>query len=282
MLYPLARGVPVPSFNAMIAYLDDRTVLVVSGEDVRGFLNGLVTNDVSEKTLTHETPVWAGLLSAQGKYLADMILYDGGEAGIFIDVHKSRADDLAKKLRMYRLRRAINIAPSGLRVFAGWKDKALAHPHDPRLPALGWRWLAAGGFADKTAADWHAWRIGIGVPDTPDFEIDKTMWLETNAAELNGVSFSKGCYVGQENTARMNWRAKVNKRFLPVMLAEPVGTERTIMAGDREAGTLRSFEGARGIAYLRVEYAGALLTLGGHPVSVEWPEWLPRPTEGED
>lgn len=265
----------------MIAYLDDRTVLVVSGEDVRDFLNGLVTNDVSEKALTPETPVWAGLLSAQGKYLADMILFDGGEAGIFIDVHKDRAADLAKKLKLYRLRRAIEIASTGLRVFAGWKLKGLSRPHDPRLPALGHRWLAAGGSVDASAADWHAYRIGIGVPDTPDFEVDKTMWLETNAAELNGVSFSKGCYVGQENTARMNWRAKVNKRLLPVMLAEPVGADRTIMAGNREAGTLRSFEGARGIALLRVEYADALLTLGGHPVSVEWPEWLPRPKDGE-
>ncbi|MBB4633690.1 YgfZ/GcvT domain-containing protein [Sphingosinicella soli] len=265
----------------MIAYLDDRAVLVVSGEDVRGFLNGLVTSDVSETALTPETPVWAGLLSAQGKYITDMILHDGGEAGIFIDVHKSRAEDLAKKLRMYRLRRAIDIAPSALNVFAGWKERALERPHDPRLPALGHRWLAAGGSVDAGAADWHAYRIGLGVPDTPDFEIDKTMWLETNAAELNGVSFSKGCYVGQENTARMNWRAKVNKRFLPVMLAEPVGEDRTIMAGDREAGTLRSFAGAHGIASLRVEYADAALTLGGHPVSVHWPQWLPRKAEGE-
>jgi folate-binding protein YgfZ len=260
----------------MIAYLDDRTVLVISGEDVRGFLNGLVTNDVSEAVLTPETPVWAGLLSAQGKYIADMMLFDGGEAGIFIDVHRDRAGELMKKLKMYRLRRAIDIAPSALNVFAGWKEKTLPRPRDPRTPALGHRWLAAGGSVDADTAAWHAWRIGIGVPDTPDFEVDKTMWLETNAAELNGVSFSKGCYVGQENTARMNWRAKVMKRLLPVMMAEPVGSERTIMAGDREAGTLRSFEGARGIAYLRVEYADTLLTLGGHPVSVEWPEWLPR------
>ncbi len=265
----------------MIAYLDDRTVLVVSGEDVRGFLNGLVTNDVSENALTPQSPVWAGLLSAQGKYLADMVFFDGGEAGIFIDVHKSRAEELAKKLRLYRLRRAIEIAPSGLRVFAGWREKALSQPSDPRLPALGQRWLAAGGSVTADTADWHAWRIGIGVPDTPDFEIDKTMWLETNAAELNGVSFTKGCYVGQENTARMNWRAKVNKRLLPVMLAEPVGEDHTIMAGDREAGTLRSFEGTRGIAYLRVEYADAALTLAGHPVSVLWPEWLPQPVAEE-
>ena len=110
----------------MIAYLDDRTVLVVSGEDVRDFLNGLVTNDVSEKALTPETPVWAGLLSAQGKYLADMILFDGGEAGIFIDVHKDRAADLAKKLKLYRLRRAIEIGSTGLRVFAGWNRSTRA------------------------------------------------------------------------------------------------------------------------------------------------------------
>lgn len=260
----------------MIAYLDDRCVLVISGEDVRGFLNGLVTSDVSEDALTPETPVWAGLLTAQGKYIADMILHDGGEAGIFIDVHKDRAGELMKKLKMYRLRRAIDIAPSALNVFAGWKEKAFPRPRDPRLPALGHRWLAAGGSVDAGTADWHAYRIGLGVPDTPDFEVDKTMWLETNAAELHGVSFSKGCYVGQENTARMNWRAKVNKRLLPVMLTEPAGDARTIMAGTREAGTLRSFAGVRGIAYLRVEYADGPLTLDGHPVSVPWPDWLPR------
>lgn len=258
----------------MIAHLDDRVVLTVSGEDVRAFLNGLVTSDVEQ--MTAEAPLWAGLLSAQGKYIADMLLFDGHEAGIFVDVHKDRADDLLKKLRLYRLRRAIEIVPSDLHVFAGWNERTLPHPADPRHRSLGHRWLAFGGTVDATCDDWHAHRINLGIPDTPDFDVDRTMWLETNAVELHGVSFGKGCYVGQENTARMNYRGKVTKRLLPVVLTATPGDERRIMAGGREAGTLKSFAGGRGIALLRLEYAQEPLMLGGAAVTAEWPSWLPR------
>jgi hypothetical protein len=260
----------------MIAHLDDRVVLTVSGEGAREFLNGLVTSDVA--ALAPETPVWTALLSAQGKYVADMMLFDGGAAGIFVDVHRERADDLARKLKLYRLRRPIDITPSRLHVFAGWKLRDLPRPHDPRHAALGHRWLAAGGSVDATAADWHAHRIALGIPDTPDFVVDGTMWLETNAAELAGVSFSKGCFVGQENTARMNWRAKVSRRLLPVAIDGDPGGERRIMAGNREAGELRSVAGARGIALIRLDHVDAPLTAGPAAVRIAWPDWLPRAT----
>src|SRR3954470_16732931 len=185
--------------------LVDRALLRLSGEDVRGFLQGLVTNDLD--ALAPDRPLWAGLLSAQGKALFDFILWSDG-ADVLIDCEAAQADALARRLGLYRLRRAIKIE----------RDAALAvhwsaeGEGDPRLPALGRRWL---GPPDSAARGWLAHRLALGVIEGMDeLGSDKTLWLECNAAELNGVSFSKGCYVGQENTARMNYRSKVNRRLV--------------------------------------------------------------------
>ena len=189
-------------------HLADRTVLRLSGEDVRGFLQGLVTNDVAA---LDAGPVWAGLLTAQGKALFDFVLW-ADAADVLIDCEAAQADALARRLTLYRLRRAIAIA----------RDETLAvhwspgGEGDPRLPALGRRWLAApaGNVAD---AAWRVHRLHLGVPEgIAELGSDKTLWLEANAAELAGVSFAKGCYVGQENTARMNWRQKVNRRLVVI------------------------------------------------------------------
>jgi len=187
--------------------LADRAVLRISGEDVRGFLQGLVTNDMD--LLAPDRPLWAALLTAQGKALFDFILWADG-ADVLVDCEAGQADALARRLSLYRLRRAIQIA----------RDDALAvhwtaeGDTDPRLPALGRRWLAPAGDA---AEGWLAHRLALGVTEGVDeLGSDKTLWLECNAAELNGVCFSKGCYVGQENTARMNWRQKVNRRLVVV------------------------------------------------------------------
>jgi folate-binding protein YgfZ len=192
--------------------LVDRAVLRLSGEDVRGFLQGLVTNDLD--ALAADRPLWAGLLTAQGKALFDFILWADGE-DVLIDCEAVQADALARRLSLYRLRRAIEIR----------RDEALAvhwsaeGEGDPRLPALGRRWLAPD---DGAAEGWLAHRLALGVTEGVDeLGSDKTLWLECNAAELNGVSFSKGCYVGQENTARMNWRQKVNRRLVVVPADAP-------------------------------------------------------------
>ncbi len=194
-----------------------RALIRLSGEDVRGFLQGLVTNDVA--TLTPETPLWAALLSAQGKALFDFLLWADGE-DVLVDCERDAAGDLARRLTLYRLRRPITIARAP-ELCVHWSPEGGEGVPDPRLPALGRRWLApaADGGADE---DWNKHRLSHGVTEgAAELGQDKTLWLECNAAELNGVSFGKGCYVGQENTARMNWRNKVNRRLVVVPTDAP-------------------------------------------------------------
>ena len=198
--------------------LTDRAVVRLSGEDVRGFLNGLVTNDVAG-----ELPVWAGLLTPQGKCLFDFIVWPDNQSSgndLLLDCEANAADELIKRFAIYRLRRPITID----------RDAALAvhwspdgdGPADPRLPALGSRWLAPSA---ETASGWLEHRLRLGVCEGRA-ELGDLLWLECNAVELNGVSFTKGCFVGQENTARMNWRQKVNRRLFVTVGG---GGERTVI-----------------------------------------------------
>jgi folate-binding protein YgfZ len=190
--------------------LIDRTLLRLSGEDVRGFLQGLVTNDVD--LLAPGKPLWAGLLTAQGKALFDFILW-ANDDDVLIDCEAEQAEVLARRLSLYRLRRAITIAPEPS-LAVHWSPDGQEGVPDPRLPALGQRWLAPAG---EAATGWLEHRLRLGVTEgLAELGTDKSLWLECNAAELSGVSFSKGCYVGQENTARMNWRNKVNRRLVVV------------------------------------------------------------------
>jgi folate-binding protein YgfZ len=190
--------------------LASRAVIRLSGEDVRGFLQGLVTNDVGK-----DLPVWAALLTPQGKVLFDFLVWGDGE-DLLLDCEAVHAEALAKRLSIYRLRRPISIAPDQ-EIGVHWQPGDGQSP-DPRLAALGQRWL---GPLEGEPADaaWLAHRLSLGVCEGAA-ELGDLLWLECNAAELNGVSFTKGCYVGQENTARMNWRAKVNRRLVVVLLAQ--------------------------------------------------------------
>jgi hypothetical protein len=198
--------------------LTDRTVVRLSGEDVRGFMQGLVTSDVAGPL-----PVWTALLTPQGKCLFDFLVWDDGE-DLLIDCEAAAAADLVKRLSIYRLRRPIRIAvDEGLA--AHWSRDEGRGVADPRLVALGFRWIAPvqgeneslGASSAPASRDngWLAHRLSLGVCEGR-VELGDLLWLECNAAELNGVSFTKGCFVGQENTARMNWRAKVNRRLVVV------------------------------------------------------------------
>ena len=185
--------------------LTDRALIRLSGEGVRDFLQGLVTNDVSGPL-----PVWAGLLTPQGKALFDLMVWSDGD-DLLIDCEAAQADALVRRLSLYRLRKPIVIAREpGLAVH--WAREGSEGVPDPRLATLGRRWIAP---ADGPAHGWREHRLSLGVAEgVEELGSDKTLWLECNADLLNGVSFTKGCYVGQENTARMNWRNKVNRRLM--------------------------------------------------------------------
>ena len=194
--------------------LFDRHIIRLSpteaGEDVRLFLQGLVTQDTAS-----DMPSWAGLLSPQGKALFDFLLWADAD-DVLIDCESAQTDALIRRLSMYRLRRKIAIAvDSETAVY--WSAEGSS---DPRHAELGERWLGAPSAGDvDVSAAYRAHRLGLGIPEgLAELGSEQTLWLEANAAELNGVSFTKGCYVGQENTARMNWRQKVNRRLVVVPL----------------------------------------------------------------
>lgn len=198
------------------ATLTDRAILRVSGEEARPFLQGLLTRDVL--TLTEGAPRWAGLLTPQGKALFDFILWADGD-DVLIDCERSQADALARRLTLYRLRRKVAIARDDA-FAAHWSLDADDKPFDPRLPDLGHRWIGRAGDGDASAA-FRAHRLSLGVFEgVEELGQDAVLWLEANAEELNGVDYDKGCYVGQENTARMHYRSKVNRRLIAVPLVQ--------------------------------------------------------------
>ena len=199
--------------------LVDRAVIRLSGEDIRGFLQGLVTNDV-----IGPLPVWTALLTPQGKAMFDFIVWSDGD-DLLLDCEGVQADALVRRLGLYRLRRPITIARDPA-LAVHWSLAGTDGVADPRLPALGRRWL---GPATDPADGWLAHRLSLGVTEgTGELGNGDTLWLECNARELHGVSFAKGCYIGQENTARMHHRSKVNRRLVVAPLGEPGDRTRAI------------------------------------------------------
>lgn len=263
------------------ALLPSRGLLAVSGADARTFLQGLVSNDV-EKVRT-DRAIYAALLTPQGKYLHDFFMAEENDR-LLVDGEAQRLDDLLRRLTLYRLRAKVAIEREPRHVVAAlWGETALARlglpgeagratPFakglayvDPRLAALGARAilpaesasdsLEKAGFtrADVDAYDRH--RLAIGVPDgSRDLEVEKSILLESNFEELHGVDFGKGCYIGQELTARTKYRGLVKKRLFPVLLDGPAPAPGTPVTLDgQDAGDMRSAADGRGIALLRLE-----------------------------
>lgn len=241
----------------------DRAVLRIGGAEARDFLQGLVTNDTRK---LDDGPLYAALLSPQGKYLFDFLLLPDGP-DVLIDVAADRAAALAQRLALYRLRAPITIAPEPRAVTLGLGPlpEGARVVADPRHPRLGWR-----AYGDHAAvapldpAEHTALRIALGVPESgQDLIPDDSYILEMGFERLGGVDFRKGCYVGQEVTARMKHKTELRKGLACVTLDGPVpppGTE--ITAEGKVAGTLLSVAGTLGLAYLRFDRATGTMEAG--------------------
>ncbi|SHL82628.1 hypothetical protein SAMN05443432_10349 [Roseovarius litoreus] len=226
-----------------------RTILEITGSEAQDFLQGLVTNDMRK---LDQGLVYAAMLTPQGKYIADFFLARHEEA-ILLDVDESLSSQLLQRLTMYKLRADVTITQSKLQVKRGTgpaPDGALA---DPRHPDLGWRLYGTEGGDDGT--DWEAIRVAHCIPETGIELSPDTFILEAGFERLNGVDFKKGCYVGQEVTARMKHKTELRKGLATVEVEgqAPAGTQ--ITSSEKPAGTLFTQSGGKGIAYLRFDRA---------------------------
>lgn len=240
----------------------DRVVLRIGGADRVKFLHGLVTRDVGAPG---EGLRYSALLSPQGKYLADFFLLNRGE-DILLDVKADLAQGLARRLMMYRLRADVVIEESGLSVVRGLGDAPVGAWPDPRDSTLGWRGYGMAGGAPSF--DWDALRVAACIPETGiELIPDDSYILECGFDRMGGVDHRKGCYVGQEVTARMKHKTELRKGLVTVAIdaAAPIGTE--IMAGDKSAGTLFTQAGGQAIAYLRFDRADGVMQAGDAKVT---------------
>ncbi len=264
-----------------LARLPARSVIEASGEDRVEFLQGLVSNDVND--VRPGRAVWAALLTAQGKYLADFFIFDDG-ARLLLDAEAAQAAMLAQRLSRYRLRSRVAIAPAALDVYAAWDGvpdagAVIAAP-DPRLEEAGWRLLSAATLpTNATADEYDRHRLALGLPDgSRDMEPEKTVLLEAGFDVLNGVSWSKGCYMGQELTARTKYRGLLKRRLVPVSVDGPLPEPGTpILRDGAEVGTMRSGRDGLGLALLRLEALDGPLECGGARLTPRRLAWAAQP-----
>jgi folate-binding protein YgfZ len=232
---------------------DNRALIGLSGADALSFLQGLVTNDLRPLG-TAEGIVWAALLTPQGKYLVDFLVVKTGGA-LLIDVKDSFAPGLMKRLSLYRLRADVQLAPLALPVTRGLGPPPPGALADPRHAALGWR-RYGGPEGGAPVIDWDAIRVAQGIPETGiELIPDETYILEAGFEALHGVDFRKGCYVGQEVTARMKHKTDLRKGLARVRVEGEAGPGDEITAGDRPAGRLFTRAGDRALAHLRFDRA---------------------------
>jgi folate-binding protein YgfZ len=271
----------------------DRALISLTGEDRQAFLQGLVSNDVAK--VTPVQAIYAAFLTAQGKYLHDIFIAADGER-LLIECEVARRADLLRRLSLYKLRSKVALAEenalfvglyfgedtlAGLNLAAGEAratDGTVAFV-DPRLAALGTRaYLPASLLPPETGGreDYDRLRISLGVPDgSRDLPVEKAILLENGFDELNAIDWDKGCYMGQELTARTRYRGLVRKRLMPVTIEGPVPEfGAPLLLGDKEAGEMRSASGDIGLALVRLEALGqGALTSGASRLTPAKPDW---------
>ena len=228
----------------------DRRLYQITGADALTFLQGMVSNDVLPLAKAPGI-VWAALLTPQGKYLADFFVVNPGDT-LLLDIKDSIADATVRRLTMYKLRADVSFTPSPLTVTRGLGDAPAGTLPDPRHPALGWRGYGAPGGAPTI--DWDAIRVAHIIPETSiELLPDESYLLESHFERLNGVNFRKGCYVGQEVTARMKHKTELRKGLTRVRIEGHAQPGTPILQGDKPAGTLFTRSGDHAIAYLRFD-----------------------------
>ena len=274
--------------------LQDRAILALDGAQARDFLQGLITNDMA--ACRDDQAIYAALLTPQGKILFDFFVVSAAEDRFLLDCAAARAPELIRRLTLYRLRAKVEIGNrSDLIVAAMWnrapmrteaiRNEPIAFT-DPRLPLLGLRMIGPraeleGAIQDVTPGDYRRHRLTLGIPDSGDLPPDQIFALDAGLEELNGVSFKKGCYVGQEVTSRMKHRATARRRFVKAEIAGadlPQGTP--LESQGRELGILASGQNGQALALVRLdrlsdaEASHAPIVAAGYPVRVQKPEWF--------
>lgn len=284
--------------DCSFSVLAHRGVIAVSGPDRVAFLQGLISNDTTK--VAPGQAIWAALLTPQGRFLNDMFVAanDDGET-LLLETDRERAAALARKLAMYKLRSQVKVEDRSATmevaaVFGAGVDAGrLAHDGlvafvDPRLPELGVRVLGPAGTvaatlsslgcSERPLADYDALRLGLGVPDgSRDLVVEKALLLENGFDELNGVDWQKGCYMGQELTARTKYRALIRKRLFPVRVEGALPAPGTaVLDGLEEVGEVRSGVEGRALAMLRLDAIGDghVLTAGDARLVPEKPAWM--------
>jgi folate-binding protein YgfZ len=281
-----------PSFSV----LSHRGVIALAGEDRFAFLQGLISNDVTKVAPTKA--IWAALLTPQGRFLNDMFVVDAGFGTLLLETERERAPALARKLALHKLRSKVTVEDRSAAmdvavVFGPGAEKCNAVPGalsyvDPRLPALGVRVLVPAGQAGKMlglpeapASEYETLRLALGVPDgSRDLPVEKALLLESGFDELHGIDWQKGCYMGQELTARTKYRGLVKKRLFPVHVEGALPAPGTaIERNGEEVGEIRSGAGDRALALIRLEALDGTLTAGGAKVVPHKPDWMNLPED---
>ena len=290
--------------EAFVLWPESRSLVRIEGADARTFLQGIVSNDVNK--VSPARAVYAALLTPQGKYLHDFFIAELGGA-LMLDCEAARRDDLLRRLARFKLRSKAALAPGpdgaavaliygagALAALGLAAERGVAKPFagglvyaDPRLCEIGARAilpqgaraaLAAAGIRPGSPADYESSRIELGLPDgSRDLEIEKSILLESGFDELAGVDWDKGCYMGQELTARTHYRALVKKRLVPVRIDGPTPAPGTpILAGGAEAGVMRSAGDGAGLALLKIEALSGIEPLRAGPARLvpRKPFWL--------
>ena len=286
--------------KAQLTLLPHRALVRVSGDDRIGFLQNLVSNDMTR--VQSGEAVWAALLTPQGKFLHEFFAVALHDA-VLLECERTRRDDLATRLARFKLRAKVSIAGDDtLTVGVAWGEDASSllktsdkpghvTPHgagvlytDPRHHGAGVRFALQAdqhvGLAESSLEAFDAWRIALGLPDgSRDMEVDKALLLENGFEELHGVDFNKGCYIGQELTARTHYRALIKKRLMPVTIDGPVPPPGTPLAtaDGSDAGELKSASGNQGLALLRLDKLDGDIRAGSTRITPQPPAWMKKP-----